>query len=92
MIPLEKALGKVLGINPAIYSGVAAAAYMACRTTCDLDCPYPGGNARPEDLPELDKVDATNTGFLSRLYQPRGGGGRRGSGGFADALGEIFRV
>ena len=93
MMPLEKALGKLLGVHPAIFAGLGSAAYMSCRELCDIDCPYPGSSVDPQHIPELDAVDATDTRFLARLYQPRGGGGgKRGGGGFADALGEIFRV
>ena len=92
MIPLEEAIGKLLGVHPAVYGGAAAGAYLSCRSLCDIDCPYPGGGAAVDDFPELDDVDASDTRFLARLYQ-RGGGGRGGKrGGFADALGEMFRV
>ena len=93
MMPLEQAIGKLLGIHPAIYGGAAAGAYLSCRSLCDIDCPYPGGaSAAVDEFPELDDVDPTDTRFLARLYQRGGGGGKRGGGGFADALSEMFRV
>lgn len=93
MIPLEEAIGKFLGVHPAIFGGAAAGAYMSCRGLCDIDCPYPGGSPAVDDFPELDEVDPSDARFLSRLYQRgSGGGGKRGGGGFADALGEMFRV
>lgn len=91
MIPLEKALGKVFGVHPAIYAGAASGAYLSCRKKCDLDCPFPGHDERPDYLPELDSIDASDARFLSRLYQ-RGGGGGAKKGGFASALGQMFSV
>jgi hypothetical protein len=93
MIPLEKALGRLFGLPPPLYAGVAAGAYFSCRKLCDLDCPYPGGSPAADDLPELEEVDASDTRFLSRLYQrPQSDRRRGGGGGFADALSDMFRV
>ena len=94
MMPLEKAIAQFFGLPPVLFAGVAAGAYMSCRDLCDLDCPYPGTAARPDDLPELDEVQPTDTSFLSRLYQRSsgGGGGGGGGGGFASALQQMFSV
>ena len=92
MMPLDQALARFFGLPPAIFAGVAGGAYMSCRDLCDLDCPYPGGTADPEDLPELDEVEASDTSFLSRLYQRPAGKGGGGGGGFAEALSQMFAM
>ena len=94
MIPLEKALGKLLRIPAAVYGGGAVAAYMSCKPICEIDCPYPGGTPPPEELPELDGVNPTDLRFLHRLYQRGGGrrGGGGGGGGFSQALSDMFRL
>ena len=94
MWPLEDAIGWLFKVNPAIYAGMMAGAYMSCRGHCEMDCPYPGGEGlaadTPPQLPELDEVNAEDLSFLSRLYQrgrPRGGGGA-----FSDAVSDLFRI
>ena len=39
MIPLEEAIGKFLGVHPAIYAPLPRP--HVCRGLCDIDCPYP---------------------------------------------------
>ena len=92
MIPLEKALGKLLQVPPALWGGAAVGAYLSCRPQCDIDCPYPGGSAAADELPELDEANPTDLRFLQRLYrQPAGGGRSGGSGSFSNAVSEMFR-
>ena len=63
MIPLEEAIGKFLGVHPAIFGGAAAGTHMSCRGLCDIDCPYPGGSPAVDDFPELDEVDPSDARF-----------------------------
>ena len=93
MIPLEKALGKLLQIPPFVHGAAAVGAYLSCRPLCDLDCPYPGGSPPAEELPELENANPRDLSFLRRLYQrPAAGGGRGGGGSFSQALSDMFRL
>ena len=94
MYPLEDAIAKLGELPPVLYAGVAAGAYLSCRSQCDLDCPMPGKRApRRDDMPELAEianVDPTDMRFVQQLYQ-RGRGQRKGSS-FANALSDMFRI
>lgn len=92
MWPLEDALRAVSNVHPAAWGAAASAAYMSCRADCELDCPYPrapGADARPEYMRDLDAVNPSDTGFLSRLYQ---GGQQKKQGSFAQAVSEMFTL
>jgi len=97
MYPLEDFLAQLVSLPPALFAGVAGAAYFSCRNHCEMDCPYPGVDAVGADdtpaLPEIDAVvDASDTRFLQQLYRRGGGRGGGGSGSFAGALSDMFRV
>jgi hypothetical protein len=99
MWPLEDALGALVK-RRGVFGAGAVASYFSCRDRCELDCPYPGGSPGQLQLPELDRVDASDTTFLGRLYQRGartadyggGGGGGGGGGSFADAVSSMFQV
>ena len=95
MYPLEDALAKLVALPPALFAAVGGAAYLSCRSHCDMDCPYPGvdapGASDPPLLPELDDADASDARFLSQLYR-RSSSKAASSGSFASAVSDMFRV
>lgn len=99
MWPLEDAIEQLLKVNPAIYGGITAAAYLSCKAHCEYECPYLDGSPRDRETnpyeKELEAVDASDRRVVSRFMaggaRRRGGGGGAG-GGFGDSLSEFFRI